>query len=183
MWIFLLAAMVGNAKPAANPQVTIDTSKGPIVVELYADKAPISVKNFLQYAHEKFYDGTIFHRVIPNFMVQGGGFTASMDQKQTHAPIKNEGGNGLQNTRGTLAMARTAVPDSASSQFFINLKDNGFLDRAASPDGVGYAVFGKVISGMEVVDQIAAVRTTTKGMYQDVPAEAVTIKSVRVTKK
>jgi cyclophilin family peptidyl-prolyl cis-trans isomerase len=182
MWIILLAAMAGTPKPAANPHVTIDTSKGPIVVELFADKAPISTKNFLQYVHDKFYDGTIFHRVIPNFMVQGGGFTADMNQKPTRATIKNEAGNGLQNLRGTLAMARTSVPDSASSQWFINLKDNGFLDRAASPDGVGYAVFGKVISGMEVVDQIAAVRTATKGMNGDVPVEPITIKSVRVTK-
>ena len=182
MWIILLAAMAGTPKPAANPHVIVETSKGAIEVELFADKAPITVKNFLQYVHDKFYDGTIFHRVIPNFMVQGGGFTASMDQKETRATIKNESTNGLQNLRGTLAMARTAVPDSASSQWFINLKDNGFLDRAASQDGVGYAVFGKVVSGMEVVDQIAAVRTTTKGPYGDVPVEPITIKSVRVKK-
>src|SRR6266545_3874737 len=132
MWIFLLAAVVGHAKPAAhqpagNPHVTIETSKGTIVAELFADKAPISVKNFLQYVHEKFYDNTIFHRVIPNFMIQGGGFSGDMSEKKTHAPIKNEGGNGVANARGTLAMARTSVPDSASSQFFVNLKDNTFL--------------------------------------------------------
>src|SRR5262249_5265734 len=151
-------------------------------VELYQDKAPISVKNFLAYVHEKFYDNTIFHRVIPNFMVQGGGFTGGMSEKKTHAPIKNEGGNGLVNSRGTLAMARTNDPDSASSQFFINLKDNNFLDRAQSADNVGYAVFGRVISGMEVVDAIAGVPTTTMGMYENVPSTPVVIKTARVTK-
>lgn len=186
MWMILLAAAVAAPKhapqPVANPHVTIETSKGTIVVELYQDKAPISVKNFLAYVHEKFFDNTIFHRVIPNFMIQGGGFTADMTQKKTHATIKNEGGNGLVNSRGTLAMARTNDPDSASSQFFINLKDNNFLDRAQAPDNVGYAVFGRVISGMEVVDAIAGVPTTTKGMFENVPTQPVLIKSVRVTK-
>jgi peptidyl-prolyl cis-trans isomerase A (cyclophilin A) len=186
MWMILLAATVAATKPApqpaVNPHVTIETSMGTIVAELYQDKAPISVKNFLAYASAKFYDNTIFHRVIPNFMVQGGGFTADMSQKKTNATIKNEAGNGLPNVRGTLAMARTSDPDSASSQFFINLKDNNFLDRAQAADSVGYAVFGKVISGMEVVDAIAGVPTTTKGMFENVPAQPVTIKSVRVTK-
>jgi cyclophilin family peptidyl-prolyl cis-trans isomerase len=188
MWMFLLAAAMAApkpaaaTKPAANPHVTIETSKGTIVAELYQDKAPITVKNFLTYVHEKFYDGTIFHRVIPNFMIQGGGFSSTMTEKKTHGPIKNEGGNGLGNVRGTLAMARTSAPDSASAQWFINLKDNNFLDRAQSQDGAGYAVFGKVISGMEVVDAIAGVPTTTKGMFENVPAEAVVIKSIKVTK-
>ena len=161
---------------------TINTSKGKVVVELFPKEAPKSVNNFVFLAREKFYDGTIFHRVIPNFMIQGGGFNADMSQKKTNAPIKNEGGNGLQNARGTLAMARTSDPDSASSQWFINLKDNNFLDRAQSADSVGYAVFGKVISGMEVVDAIAGVPTTTKGMFENVPSQPVVIKSVRVTK-
>src|SRR2546421_545100 len=150
MWMILLAATVAAPKhapqPAHNPHVTIETSKGTITAELYQDKAPISVKNFLAYVHEKFYDGTVFHRVIPGFMIQGGGFGADMNEKKTHAPIQNEGGNGVANERGTLAMARTQVPNSATAQFFVNLKDNGFLDRAQSPDGVGCAVFGKVLS-------------------------------------
>ena len=186
MWMILLAATVAAPKPAApakNPHVVIETSKGTITAELYQDKAPITVKNFLTYVHEKFYDGTIFHRVIPNFMIQGGGFTADMNEKKTHPPIKNEAGNGLSNERGTLAMARTQVPDSASAQFYVNLKDNGFLDRAQSPDGVGYAVFGKVLSGMDVVDAIAGVSTTSKPPYDNVPVQAVTIKSIRVTTK
>jgi cyclophilin family peptidyl-prolyl cis-trans isomerase len=186
MWMILLAATVAAPKPAPpakNPHVVIETSKGTITAELYQDKAPMSVKNFLTYVHEKFYDGTIFHRVIPNFMIQGGGFGADMTEKKTHAPIKNEAGNGLSNERGTLAMARTQVPDSATAQFYINLKDNGFLDRAQSPDGVGYAVFGKVLSGMEVVDAIATVSTTSKPPYDNVPVQPVVIKSIRVTTK
>jgi peptidyl-prolyl cis-trans isomerase B (cyclophilin B) len=183
MWMLLLAATVATHKPAANPQVTIETSKGTIVVELYEDKAPITVKNFLTYVREKFYDNTVFHRVIPNFMIQGGGFGADMSEKKTHAPIKNEASNGVSNARGTLAMARTNVPDSASAQFFINLKDNTFLDQAGAADGVGYAVFGKVLSGMEVVDAIAGVPTTTKGMYENVPQQAVVIKSVKISTK
>ena len=166
-----------------NPTVALDTSHGRVVLELYPDKAPKTVENFLQYVKSGFYDGTIFHRVIPDFMIQGGGFASDMRQKPTRSPIQNEADNRVRNERGTIAMARTGDPHSATAQFFINLKDNGFLDRASSQDGVGYAVFGKVISGMEVVDQIAGVRTTTKGPYGDVPVEPITIKSVRVTKK
>ena len=155
--------------------VIIDTSKGRIKAELFAEKAPITVKNFLQYVDDKFYDGTIFHRVIPNFMIQGGGMLPGGREKETRAPIKNEGGNGLTNKRGTLAMARTNVPDSASSQFFINVKDNDFLDRANARDRVGYAVFGRVLEGMEVVDAIKVVPTGPN----DVPIEDVVIKSIR----
>ena len=186
MWIFLLAAALADpaaAKPAAAaPRVTLSTSKGDIVVELYPDKAPQTVKNFLAYVNEKFYDGTIFHRVIPGFMIQGGGFTADMNQKATHAPVKNEGGNGLSNTRGTIAMARTSDPDSATAQWFINLKDNTFLDRAESQDGWGYTVFGKVVSGMEAVDAIAAVPTGRKAGMSDVPTQTVSITSAKQVK-
>jgi len=163
----------------ANPIVKMTTSLGEITIELYADKAPVSVANFLAYVEESFYDGTIFHRVIPNFMVQGGGFTADMRQKATKAQIRNEADNGLKNTRGTLAMARTMVVDSATSQFFINTVDNDFLNfRNKSPQGYGYAVFGKVTAGMEVVDKIAQVQTGNRGMHQNVPVEPVTILKV-----
>jgi peptidyl-prolyl cis-trans isomerase B (cyclophilin B) len=154
------------------------TSAGTITIELYGDKAPITVKNFLGYVDDKFYDGTIFHRVISNFMVQGGGFLPGMSQKKTKANIKNESTNGLSNKVGTLAMARTSVPDSASSQFFINLVDNEFLDRAKSQDGVGYCVFGKVTEGMDVVNKIKAVKTGTKAGHENVPLQDVTIQSV-----
>jgi peptidyl-prolyl cis-trans isomerase B (cyclophilin B) len=162
-----------------NPTVVMTTSAGTIKIELYEDKAPVSVKNFLAYVDESFYDGTIFHRVIPDFMVQGGGFQPGMAQKTTKSPIKNESSNGLKNTRGTLAMARTSVPDSATAQFFINLVDNGFLDKAKAQDGVGYCVFGKVTEGMDVVDKIKAVPTTTKSGHQNVPVQDVTIQTVR----
>src|SRR5262249_42610942 len=155
------------------------TSAGTIKVELYEDKAPVTVKNFLAYVDESFYDGTIFHRVIPDFMVQGGGFQPGMSQKTTKSPIKNESSNGLKHTRGTLALARTSVPDSATAQFFINLVDNGFLDKAKAQDGVGYCVFGKVTEGMDVVDKIMAVPTTTKSGHQNVPVQDVTIQTVR----
>ena len=161
--------------------VVIETSLGNITAELYPDKAPVTVSNFLAYADEKFYDGTIFHRVIKGFMIQGGGFTAGMKQKSTKAPIKNEADNGLTNDRGTLAMARTMVVDSATSQFFINHGErNGFLNhRAKNPQEYGYAVFGKVISGMDVVDKIAAVATGQAGPFGDVPQTPVEIKSIR----
>ncbi|MFO0725662.1 MAG: peptidylprolyl isomerase [Myxococcota bacterium] len=168
------------AAASKNPVVIIQTSMGTIKAELYADKAPITVKNFLEYADAKFYDGTIFHRVINNFMIQGGGFDANMSQKPTHDPIKNEAANGLKNTVGTLAMARTAIPDSATAQFFINVKDNSFLDfRDPSPQGIGYAVFGKVIEGMDVVDKIKAVPTGMKNGMGDVPSSPVTIQSIK----
>lgn len=161
-----------------NKIVKLQTSEGDIVIELYVDKAPITVENFLKYVSEGFYDGTIFHRVIPNFMIQGGGFTPEMEQKKTHPTIKNEADNGLKNNRGTIAMARTPDPDSASSQFFINLKDNNFLDfKDKSMQGWGYCVFGKVISGMEVVDKIATVKTGSKGMHQDVPKRTIVVKT------
>lgn len=158
--------------------VRLKTNHGDIVIELDSDKAPITTKNFLDYVENGFYDGTIFHRVIPGFMIQGGGFTDDMQQKQTKANIKNEADNGLTNNRGTIAMARTPDPDSASSQFFINLKDNDFLNfKNKTPSGWGYCVFGKVTSGMEVVDKIATVKTGTHGAHQDVPTETVTIKT------
>ena len=162
-----------------NPTVEMVTSAGTLTIELFEDKAPISAKNFLSYVDDKFYDGTIFHRVIPGFMIQGGGFEPGMNQKSTKGQIKNESSNGLKNDRGTLAMARTNVPDSASSQFFINLVDNGFLNKDQAQDGVGYAVFGKVTAGLDVVDKIKGVRTVTKSGHQNVPAEDVTITSVR----
>jgi peptidyl-prolyl cis-trans isomerase A (cyclophilin A) len=164
---------------SGKPVVVMETSKGTIKIELDADKAPITVKNFLAYVDSKFFDGTIFHRVIPGFMIQGGGFQANMNEKSTRPPIQNESSNGLLNARGTLAMARTGDPHSATAQFFINHVNNTVLDKANSRDGWGYAVFGKVIEGMDVVDAIAKVPTTTKGMYENVPAEPVVIKSAR----
>ena len=162
-------------------KATIETSMGSITLELDAAKAPVTVKNFCDYAKSGHYNGTIFHRVIDGFMIQGGGFTAAMDQKPTNAPIKNEATNGLSNARGTIAMARTQVVDSATSQFFINLTDNTFLDhRAPDPRGFGYAVFGKVTDGMDVVDKIAKVKTRSVGYYENVPEEAVTIRKVHV---
>ena len=158
--------------------ITIETSHGDIVVELFEEKAPISCENFRQYAADGFFADTIFHRVMPNFMIQGGGFTADMSQKETRAQIKNEADNGEKNVRGTLAMARTAVVDSASSQFFINLNDNSFLDHGGRD--FGYAVFGKVSEGMDVVDVIAAVATGNSGGHSDVPVDPVTIVSVRI---
>ena len=162
-------------------KATIETSMGTITLELDAEKAPITVKNFCDYAKSGHYEGTIFHRVIDGFMIQGGGFSASMDQKATKDPIKNEATNGLSNARGTIAMARTQIVDSATSQFFINLIDNSFLDhRSADPRGFGYAVFGKVTDGMDVVDRIAKVKTRSVGFYENVPEEAVTIRKVHI---
>jgi cyclophilin family peptidyl-prolyl cis-trans isomerase len=174
------------AKAAASkyPVVILETSMGSIKVELYEDKAPITVKNFLAYVDKKHYDGTIFHRVINGFMIQGGGYDQGMKERDTGASIKNEASNGLKNTVGTLAMARTNIPDSATAQFFINVKDNGFLDfRDPSPQGIGYAVFGKVIAGMDVVDKIKAVKTTFKNGMSDVPEQTVTILSAKREKK
>jgi cyclophilin family peptidyl-prolyl cis-trans isomerase len=160
--------------------IVITTSMGPIEAELYPDKAPVTVKNFMEYVKKKHYDGTIFHRVIPTFMIQGGGFTPDMKEKATGAGISNEGGNGLKNERGTLAMARTSDPNSATAQFFINVKDNGFLNREQSQDGAGYAVFGKVTKGMDVVDKIKDVPTTTKGPFENVPTKPVVIQSIKL---
>jgi len=176
----LAAAVLAGAAYADNPKVLIKTNMGDIKVELYQDKAPGTVKNFLDYTDAKFYDGTVFHRVIgkpgsPNdFMIQGGGFEPGMKQKPTRAPIKNESDNGLSNKRGTIAMARTPDPDSATAQFYINVADNDFLDRANARDKVGYCVFGKVIDGMDVVDKIKAVE-----VRGSVPVKDVVIESVR----
>ncbi len=162
-------------------KTTIETSMGSITLELDDTKAPVTVKNFIDYAKAGHYDGTIFHRVIDGFMIQGGGFTPAMEQKKTRDPIKNEATNGLSNARGTIAMARTSVVDSATSQFFINLVDNAFLNfRAPTPQYYGYAVFGKVTEGMDVVDRIAKVRTGFAGPHQNVPVEPVVIKKVTV---
>jgi len=178
--VALLAAGAARAQTpekGAHPVVVLETSLGSIEIELDAQKAPISTANFLAYVDSGHYDGTIFHRVIPNFMIQGGGFDDQMGQKPTRAPIKNEADNGLKNLRGTVAMARTNVVDSATSQFFVNLKDNDFLDHGGRD--FGYAVIGKVTGGMDVVDAIAAVKTGNKGMYQDVPVEVVKITKAR----
>src|SRR5690606_39061011 len=188
-----LALCLGSAAQAAssnstegtsmstNPRVSIQTSQGPILIELNAEKAPKTVENFLTYVNEGFYDGTVFHRVINNFMVQGGGFDASMKQKQTNAPVENEADHGLKNNRYTLAMARTSDPHSATAQFFINVADNDFLNfTAPPPNGWGYAVFGKVIEGTEIVDKIKTVKTGNKGFHQDVPTEDVIIEKATV---
>ena len=163
------------------PHVTLKTSMGNIVLELYPEKAPASVANFLQYVKSGQYNGTIFHRVIEGFMIQGGGFDQNMREKPTRAPIKNEAGNGLKNTMYTIAMARTQEPHSATAQFFINTANNSALDYP-SRDGWGYAVFGKVIEGNAVVDKIKSVKTGNNGMYQDVPKTPVVIESATVTK-
>ena len=164
-----------------NPIVLMKTSKGDIKIELDREKAPVSVQNFLSYVEDKYYDGTIFHRVIPQFMIQGGGFDKDMKQKTAKKPIKNEAGNGLKNVVGTLAMARTNVVDSATAQFFINVKDNEFLNhRNETAPGFGYAVFAKIVEGMDIVTAIEGVDTGTHRGHQNVPTEAVIIESVRV---
>jgi cyclophilin family peptidyl-prolyl cis-trans isomerase len=173
----------GERATSAMPRVVMETSHGRIVIELYAEKAPITVKNFLQYVDAGHYDGMIFHRVIADFMIQGGGFTPGMNEKATRDPIKNEAENGLINERGTIAAARASAPDSATAQFFINTKDNKFLDRANSADKVGYCVFGKVVEGMDVVDQIRKVATGQRNGHVDVPTQDVVINSVRVLTK
>ena len=179
--ISLCALFVSFAALAANPQVEFNTSMGAIVIELDREKAPQTVENFLQYVKEGHYNGTIFHRVIPGFMVQGGGFTSDMREKPTRGQIKNEAGNGLRNVTGTVAMARTPNPHSASAQFFINVSDNAFLDfRAPTPDGYGYAVFGKVVKGMDVVNRIVKVPTATRGPHADVPQKPVVIERAQV---
>lgn len=156
------------------------TSEGDITIELFEKEAPISSQNFLEYVKAGFYDGTIFHRVIDGFMIQGGGFTADMKQKKTNSPIKNESSNGLENKKYTLAMARTSVPDSATSQFFINTTDNDFLDKANAQDRVGYAVFGRVVEGQDIVDKIGKTKTGVSAGMRDVPVKAITIQSVEV---
>ena len=171
-----------DAPPAGkNPTVEITTSLGNITVELFPKEAPLSVKNFLDYAEKGYYTDTIFHRVIAGFMIQGGGLTAEMLPKPTGAPIKNEAGNGLKNDRGTVAMARTGAPDSATSQFFINVVNNDGLNRP-SPDGYGYTVFGKVVTGMDIVDKIAATKTGIVKGFRDAPTTPVVIKAVKTLK-
>ena len=184
LFALLALSLFAGAAAAENPQVSLQTSQGTITLELYADKAPETVKNFLAYVDDGFYDGTIFHRVIKDFMIQGGGYTADMEKKPTRDPIENEADNGLKNERGTVAMARTGDPHSATAQFFINHKDNAFLNHTGkTPRGWGYAVFGKVTDGMEVVDAIAKVPTGAKGPFpKDVPDTPVVIESIeRVT--
>jgi cyclophilin family peptidyl-prolyl cis-trans isomerase len=171
----ILCAIAPSMARAANPVVVMETSKGTMKIELYEDKSPITVKNFLQYVKDKHYDGLVFHRVIEDFMIQGGGFDVDLKERKTREPIKNESGNGVPNNRGYIAMARTQVLDSATSQFYINSKDNPNLDRGK------YCAFGKVIEGLDVLDKIRKVETGGKGQFPtDVPKETITIKSVRV---
>ena len=179
--IFSLLIFAGSAiAEDINPKVVLETSKGKIVLELYADKAPQTVKNFLAYVDAGYYDGTIFHRVIPDFMIQGGGFTVEMKKKDIQPPIQNEADNGVRNERGTIAMARTQDPHSATAQFFINTKDNDFLNhKGKSPQGWGYAAFGRVVEGMGVVDAISKSKTVTRGGYRDVPDVAIVMTRAR----
>ena len=175
----LFVSFVSFNAQAQNPQVEMRTSIGTIVLELYPENAPETVKNFVQYVKDGFYNGTIFHRVISDFMIQGGGFTADLQQKKTRDPIKHEGGNGLRNQVGSIAMARTADPNSATSQFFINVVDNQMLDfRGPGPQEIGYCVFGRVIKGLDVVNKIRNVDTTARGPHQNVPVQTVTIEKV-----
>jgi peptidyl-prolyl cis-trans isomerase A (cyclophilin A) len=167
-------------EPAAKPVVVLDTSLGEIHVELDPVKAPVTTKNFLDYVGAKHYDGLVFHRVIPTFMIQGGGMDAKLKERKTREPIKNEAANGLKNERGTIAMARTSDPDSATSQFFINVKDNSANLGPGGVDAFGYAVFGKVVKGMDVVDKIKAVKTETQDFYDDVPVTPVVIKTAKL---
>jgi peptidyl-prolyl cis-trans isomerase B (cyclophilin B) len=184
--LLLLAGLTfaGSLAAEGNPTAMMHTSKGDIELELFADQAPESVENFISYANSGFYDGTIFHRVISHFMIQGGGFTPDMEKKPTGEPIRNEADNGLSNKRGTIAMARTNHPHSATAQFFINVQDNMNLDHSGQSSSAawGYAVFGRVTSGMEVVDDIRFVQTTKVGPYSDVPVEPVVIESVEIRK-
>lgn len=187
--LFITALLFAGcqAKPHEEKQmnhstVAVETNQGMIEIELFDDEAPITVKNFLRYVDENYYDGTIFHRVIDGFMIQGGGFTANMEQKTTHGPIRNEADNKLSNLRGTIAMARTSEIHSATAQFFINVADNVFLDyRNPAPSAFGYCVFGKVISGMDVVDKIKKVKTGLKGGHENVPVES--IKIIKIAQK
>ena len=187
---FVVFSVVAGTARAANPVVVVETNMGSFKIELFEDKAPGTVKNFLQYADDKHYDGTIFHRVIPTFMIQGGGFEPGMKEKKSRDPIKNESSNGLSNLKGTIAMARLGkdvggvkAADSATAQWFVNVKDNTFLDKAKAADGAGYCVFGRVIEGLDVVDKIKAVDTGTAKGFDDVPTTDVVIKSVKVVKE
>jgi cyclophilin family peptidyl-prolyl cis-trans isomerase len=187
-WLVLIMLVVVQSVAAAdqaavNPRIALTTSKGRIVIELFPQKAPATVKNFLAYVDAGFYDGTVFHRVIPQFMIQGGGLTVDMKKKPTEKPVSNEADNNLKNTRGSVAMARTGDPHSATSQFFINTADNDFLNyREKTPQGWGYAVFGRVTEGMTVVDAISGVKTGNAGMFRDVPVETVVIEKVQRVK-
>jgi peptidyl-prolyl cis-trans isomerase B (cyclophilin B) len=197
LFALLAACLVSTAEGPARPKkadpdpepapakliVAFKTNKGTIKVELYKKKAPKTVENFVKYVKDKHYDGMTFHRVIPNFMIQGGGFSPGMKEKKTGKPIMNEADNKLSNARGTIAMARTVDPHSATAQFFINVKDNPALDHKNKAGGWGYCVFGKVVAGMDVVDKITGVRTTSKGVHNDVPAEDVVIESARLVAK
>ena len=178
-FIFLLSFLSTSIFAEKNIQFVINTSQGDIVIETYPEKAPITVKNFENYVNKNFYIGTIFHRVIDNFMIQGGGFTKNMSQKKTKAEIKNEAANGLKNKKYTIAMARTSIPDSATSQFFINVKNNDFLDYTGASNP-GYCVFGKVIEGQDVVDKIGKLKTRVKSGMGDVPIKTVKINSIKV---
>jgi cyclophilin family peptidyl-prolyl cis-trans isomerase len=179
--------LAGRGDPAPLPPkflqaadlVVLETSMGRIKIKLYPRQAPASVANFLRYVDERFYDDTLIHRVVPGFVIQGGGHDSTMQLKKTGTPVKNEAANGLSNKRGTIACARAPAPDSATSQFYINLKDNAFLNRDKAADKIGYCVFGEVVEGMDVVDRIAGVRTGSKGVHQNVPEQNVVIKSVR----
>ncbi|MEF8699003.1 MAG: peptidylprolyl isomerase [Candidatus Accumulibacter sp. UW26] len=177
--LVLMAGGLLSFAVLAAPSIDMQTSMGRIVIELDAEKAPKTVQNFVQYVNEGFYNGTVFHRVIPGFMIQGGGFTVELEQKPAPRKVQNEARNGLKNARGTIAMARTSDPHSASAQFFINHRDNAALDYPAA-DGWGYAVFGKVTQGLDVVDKIARVATGNRAMHQNVPLEPVIIQSVKI---
>lgn len=178
--IFIIVALLFFIMRDENPKVKVMTTKGDFVVELYPEKAPISVNNFLRYVEDGFYDNTVFHRIIPGFMVQGGGFTVNGEQKQTKKPIKLESDNGLKNEKGTIAMARTMIPDSATSQFFVNTEDNDFLNYGVRDEG--YAVFGRVIEGYEVIEEIESMQTISKYGMGDWPKEDVIIQSIEVIK-
>lgn len=180
-FLFLLVLTLAPAALAANPKVELRTTLGTIVIDLYPENAPKTVENFLQYVKDGFYDGTIFHRVIPGFMTQGGGFTRNLQQKPTRPAIRNEAGNGLRNAIGTVAMARTKDPHSATAQFFINVADNDFLDfKSPDENGYGYTVFGRVSSGMDVVQKMLQVPTATMGPHQNVPRTPIIIEKARV---
>ena len=175
-YLVLVQSVAIGFSSESRPRIVMETSKGNISIELYPDKAPLTVKNFIAYVDSGFYNGTIFHRVIPGFMIQGGGFTSDMKRKPTKAPVRNEADNGMKNNRGTIAMARTQDPHSATAQFFINTVDNDFLNhRSKSGQAWGYAVFGKVIQGMEVVDAISSMKTENAGMMRNIPVESVLI--------
>lgn len=181
LYVFLLSLIAATTAYAANPKVELKTSMGAVVLELYPDNAPKTVENFLQYVKDGHYDGTIFHRVIPGFMIQGGGFGANMQEKKTRPAIRNEAGNGLRNAVGTVAMARTADPHSATAQFFINVSENDFLDFKSPDDkGYGYTVFARVTAGMDVVAKIVQVPTATVGPHQNVPRQPVVIERARL---